>query len=402
MKKITMVLLAFLAVAGLLFAAGEKEASSDVIKVGLICIGDENDQGYTYNFIRSRDEADEMLKKDGIQVEWLTKYNIGEDSTCTDANRELAEEGCKIIFNNSYGFEPFMLEVAPEYPDIDFVSCTNCVSCVDDLPNTYNAFANIYEGRYVAGVVAGLKLNQLIDEGKITPEQARIGYVGAYSFAEVVSGFSSYFLGARSVCPSVTMDVTFVGSWSDATAEADAAKALSDRGCVLISQHSDNTTPATTAQKEGKFHTGYNNDMTGVAPKASLISTRIDWKVYFYEFIRDYANGKERKQDWCEGLESGAVAMTHLNEEIAAPGTKEKMEEVIADIIAGKIKVFDTSTFTVGGQVLTHAYARDTDGDFAADADEAVFDGEFHESVFQSAPYFVERIDGINRLNEAF
>ena len=375
----------------------------DTIKVGLICIGDENDQGYTYNFIRGQQEATDALAAEGINVEWIVKYNIGEDSGCEDANIELAEEGCAVIFNNSFGHESFMLKVAPDYPDVQFVACTNCASCVGDLDNTHNAFANIYEGRYCAGVVAGMKLQEMIDNGEITPEQAVIGYVGAFSYAEVISGFTSYFLGARSVCPSVTMKVQFVGSWSDATEEGNAASALCDQGCVMISQHADNTTEATTAQSKGAFHTGYNNDMTDVAPEASLISTRIDWAPYFEYAIKATLNGEAFDQDWCEGFNEGAVVMTELNEDIAAPGTAEKLAEVEEAIKNGELEVFDTSTFTVnGGEELTSAFALDTDGDFVADSEEAVYDGAFHESVFQSAPYCVFNVDGIEWLNEAF
>ena len=383
--------------------SGGSDASapeSTSIKVGLLCIGDENDQGYSYNFARGRDDATAKLAAEGIDVEWVMKWNIGEDSSCVDANIEAAEEGCSIIFNNSYGFEPFMLEVAPEYPDIEFVSCTNMTSQMDNLENTHNAFANIYEGRYVAGVAAGMKLNQMIEDGTITADQAVIGYVGAYSFAEVISGMTSYYLGAKSVCPSVTMKVQFVGSWSDATAEADAAKALCDMGCVMISQHSDNTTPATAAQTAGAFHTGYNADMTGVAPNASLISTRIDWSVYFYEFIKAYLAGETLPQDWCKGMADDAVVLTSLNESIAAPGTQEAIDEAIAGIKSGAIKVFDTSAFTVQGEAPTSLLA-DTDGDFQGDT-EAVWDGEYHESYFQSAPYFDVQIDGIEWLNVAF
>jgi len=409
MKKLSFVLIALL-LCSMVFASGSKEAApaaaaddSKNIKVGLLCIGDENDQGYSYNFIQGRDEATAMLAKDGINVEWVTKYNIGEDSTCTDANIEAVAEDCKIIFNNSYGFEPYMLEVAKEYPETTFVGCTNCASAFDSLDNTHNAFAHIYEGRYVAGVVAGLKLNEMIEKGTITAAQAKIGYVGAFSFAEVISGFSAYYLGAKSVCPSVTMDVLFVGSWSDATAESDAALTLADRGCVMISQHSDNTTPATAAQSKGVFHTGYNADMTAVAPAASLISTRIDWSIYFYETIKAYVEGKEIPADWCQGMGEGAVVMTKLNEAIAAPGTAAKIEETIKGLADGSIKVFDTNNFTVdGGKKLTSAFARDTNGDFAPDTDEAVIDGVFYESKFQSAPYFTAKIDGINWLNAAY
>lgn len=372
------------------------------IKVGLICIGDENDQGYTYNFIRGKEAATEKLKAKGINVEWVPKFNVGEDSTCEDANLELVDEGCDLIINNSFGFEPYMLKVAAENPDIEFIACTNQVSWNDGLDNTHNAFANIYEGRYLAGVVAGMKMQEMIDAGEITADQAVIGYVGAYSFAEVISGFTSYYLGAKSVCPSVSMKVQFVGSWSNATEEGNAAAALCDLGAVIISQHSDNTTPATTAQTKGAFHTGYNNDMTGVAPEASLIGTRIDWSVYFEYAIEAVANGESFDQDWCHGMDEGAVVMTTLNEDIAAPGTAEKLAEVEAAIRAGELKVFDTSTFTIGGEPLTQAFALDTDGDFAPDSEEAVFDGAFHESYFQSAPYFALSIDGIEWLNSAF
>ncbi|MCI9649998.1 BMP family ABC transporter substrate-binding protein [Oscillibacter sp.] len=372
------------------------------VKVGLICIGDENDQGYTYNFIRGKEAATEALAAKGIDVDWVVKWNIAENSGCEDANIELADDGCQLIINNSFGFEDHMLKVVDDYPEVEFIACTNQGSWNDGRDNTHNAFANIYEGRYLAGVVAGMKLQQMIDEGEITADQAVIGYVGAFSFAEVISGFTAYFLGARSVCPSVTMKVQFVGSWSDATEEANAASALADMGCVMISQHSDNTTPATTAEAKGVFHTGYNNDMISVAPGASLIGTRINWAPYFEYAIEAVANGESFDQDWCHGMDMGAVVMTDLNEDIAAPGTAEKLAEVEAKIRSGELQVFDTSTFTIEGKALESAFALDTDGDFTPDSEEAVFDGAFHESYFQSAPYFALSIDGIEWLNSAF
>ena len=372
------------------------------LKVGMICIGDENDQGYTYNFYRAKDSVTEKMAAKGVTLDWNIITNIGEDDGCTDACVELAEAGCDVVICNSYGHEPYMLKAAPDYPNVQFIGCTNLNSQFAGLDNCHNAFANIYEGRYLAGVAAGMKLQQLIDEGTIKPEEAVIGYVGAYSFAEVISGMTSYFLGARSVCPSVTMKVQFVGSWSDATEESNAASALCDLGCKLISQHSDNTTPATMAQSKGAFHTGYNNDMTGVAPDASIIGCRIDWTNYFVYAIESVANGQEFDQDYCYGYDHGDVVLTELNEKIAAPGTAEKLAEVEAGLADGSIKVFDTSTFTVDGETLTSAFALDTDGDFTPDSEEAVFDGAFHESYFQSAPYFAIKIDGIEWLNSAF
>ena len=393
MKKILALILA-LVMALSLVACGSKDDNdtpddgkkTNTIKVGLICIGDENDQGYTYNFIRGKEAATEALAAKGINVEWVIKYNKGENDDCTNANIECAEEGCQLIINNSYGFEPFMLKVAPDYPEIEFISCTNQASAVDDLDNTHNAFANIYEGRYLAGVAGGMKLQQMID-GTITAEEAVIGYVAAFPFAEVVSGYTAFYQGAKSVCPSVTMKVKYVNSWSDAPQEAAAASALADEGCVLISQHSDNTTPATSAQDAGVFHCGYNNDMTGVAPEASLISCRVDWTPYFVYAISAVANGESFDQDWTAGYADGSVKLTELNTAIAAPGTEEALEKAEADL-AGGLHVF-------AGPLSGHP-AQNPDGEVWSIGEGEFFpESDLSQEGGLSAPQFCYVIDGI-------
>ncbi len=411
MKKTLTVLLSLMLICVLFVSCGKKttetsssteKAVAKATKIGFVVINDESDQGYTWNFMNGMNAALEKLKAEGYNIELLVKRNTTESSICKDYNTELAEEGCAVIFNNSYGFEPYMLEAAKEYPDVKFVGMTNCGGQFDNNTNTFNAFASIYEGRYAAGVVAGLKLQEMIDNGKIKADQAVIGYVGAFSFAEVISGMTSYFLGVRSVCPSATMKVYFVGTWGDATLEEAAANALIDKGAVMISQHSDTTSPALAAQKAGVFHTGYNTDMTGAAPNASIVSCRINWEPYFYTFIKNLIDGKKNNPDYTGTMAEGAVLLTEINEKIAAKGTKEKVEKVIEELKSGKRQVFDTSTFTVEGKKLDHAFALDTDGDFTPDKEEAVYDGAFHESKFQSAPYFAIQIDGIEWLNTAF
>lgn len=405
MKKTLTILLVVCLVLTTLFVGCKKSDSAAktetgakaATKIGFVVINDESDQGYTWNFMNGMTAAVDKLKSEGYNIELLVKRNTTESSIAKDNNVELAEEGCAIIFNNSYGFEPYMLEAAAEYPNVKFVGMTNCGGQVDENPNTYNAFASIYEGRYLAGVVAGMKLNQLLAEGKI--KAPVVGYVGAYSFAEVISGMSGYFLGIRSVCPQATMKVYFVGTWGDATLEEAAAKALIDAGCVMISQHSDTTSPALAAQKAGVFHTGYNTDMTTAAPDASIISCRINWEPYFYTFIKNHIDGKENPADYTGTFADGAVALTSLNEKIAAPGTSAKLAEVEADIKSGKIKVFDLDNFTIGGKVGTNDVMYDG---FAAVKGNATYDGVFHESEFQSAPYFVGQIDGIEWLNAAY
>lgn len=377
--------------------AGEPEKQT--VKVGLVCIGDENDESDTYNFIRGKNDASVMLAADGINVEWVIRWNIPESGACEDTNRELAREGCQLIFNTSPGFETFMRNVAPEYPDTQFVACGGRASWNDELPNTHNAFANIHEGRYLAGVVGGMKLQELMDAGELAPDKAVIGYVGTSDSPEVISAYSAYFLGARSVCPGVTMKVSFVGAWPDGDAVKNAASALAGMGCTLISQQSDGIIPAAVAQSVGILHTGYNHDVTAAAPKASLTSTRIDWSVYFEYAIRALLNGEELAQDWCHGLDRYAVELTPLNRDLIADGTDEQLDKVKAALADGSLQVFDVSAFTVDGEPVTHASALDTDGDLLADSGEAVFDGAFHESYFQSAPCFALNIDGIEKLN---
>lgn len=338
------------------------------IKVGLVCAGGEDDQGDTYNFIRGRNDAAVMLAAEGIGVEWRVKWDVPQDGACEDANRALADEGCQLIFNDTPGFETFMLNVAPEYPDVHFVSCGGQASRADELPNTHNAFANIHEGRYLAGVVAGLKLQERMDDAG----QAVIGYVCADTRPDVVSGYTAYFLGVRSVCPGVIMKV------------ADDASALADMGCVLISQHAADIEPALVAQSAGILHTGYIHDMTAAAPDASLVSTRIDWYVYLDHAIRAVLDGRELEQDWCHGLDMYAVELTPLNRDLIADGTDETLYELKAALADGSLQVFDTSTFTVNGATL--------------DTGDAVFDGAFHESWLQSAPYFALEVDGIEIL----
>ena len=365
---------------------GAPEGSKSV-KVGIVCIGDENDQGYTYNFMRAVEETTKVLADEGITVEWVPKFNILEDSGCEDANIELADEGCQLIINNSYGFEDFMLKVAADYPEIEFISCTNQQSAVDGLENTHNAFANIYEGRYLAGVAGGMKLQQMVDEGTITPEEAVIGYVAAYPFAEVVSGYTAFYLGAKSVCPSVTMKVKYVNSWSNAPDEAAAATALADEGCKLISQHSDNTTPATAAQTAGAFHCGYNNDMSGVAPEASLLSCRVDWTPYFTYAIRAVANGESFDQDWTAGYADGSVKLTELNTAIAAPGTEEALSKAEADL-AGGLHVF-------AGPLSGHTPGDPNGESWSIGEGEFFPESDLSQDGGLSAPQFCYVIDGI-------
>ena len=376
-------------------AAGSEAVTG--VKAGFIFLHDENST-YDLNLLNAAKEACEKLG-----IEYMTKTNIPEGQEAYEAACELADAGCNFIFADSFGHEDYIIEAAKEYPDVQFSHATGTKAHTEGLDNFHNAFASIYDGRYLAGVVAGEKLNEMIANGDITEDQAKMGYVGAYTYAEVMSGYTSFFLGARSVCPSVTMDVTFTGSWYDETAEKEAANKLIENGCVLISQHADSMGAPTACETAGVPNVSYNGSTEAACPNTFLVSSRINWEPYFEYAIKCVADGTPIDTDWCGSLETGSVELSSLGTAVA-DGTAEAVEAAKADLIAGKVHVFDITTFTVGGAALDSYEADiDTDPDYAPDH-EVVSDGYFHESdvAFRSAPYFNVRIDGINLLDEQY
>ena len=366
------------------------------VKAGFIFLHDENST-YDLNFINAAKEACEALG-----VEYVLKTNVPEGQECYETAADLADSGCNIIFADSFGHEDYMIQAAKEFPNVEFCHSTGTKAHTEMLPNYHNAFASIYEGRYLAGIAAGMKLNQMIESGKITAEQAKIGYVGAYTYAEVISGYTSFFLGARSVCPTATMEVTFTGSWYDETAEKEGAQKLIDRGCVLISQHADSMGAPTACENAGVPDVSYNGSTKSVAPNTYIISSRINWAPYFAECISKVQTGGEIAFDYCGTIATDSVQLTELNTDVAAPGTQEAIDAAIAQMNAGTLHVYDTSKFTVDGKTLT-SYLADVDdmGDFVPET-EVIIDGYFHESEFRSAPYFDLTIDGITLLDTHF
>ena len=227
------------------------------------------------------------LSKDQL----IEKTNIGEDESCADAAEDLVSDGCQLVFATSFGHEDYLMEVAKNHPDLQFAHATGFQAATSGLDNFANYFDNIYEARYVSGIVAGMKLKEMIDEGKITADQAKIGYVGAYPYAEVISGFTAFYLGAKSIVPEATMKVLYTNSWADLAAEAETAKQLISDGCVLIGQHADTTGAPSACQEEGVPCVGYNVDMTSVAPDVALTSPTNNWAVYYKYAIECVMNG---------------------------------------------------------------------------------------------------------------
>ena len=369
------------------------------IKIGFIFLHDENST-YDKNFIDAANAAKEALGLSDEQV--IFKTNIPESSECYEAAADLADRGCNIVFADSFGHEQYIAQAAAEFPDVQFCHATGTTAHTAGLDNFHNAFASIYEGRYLAGIAAGMKLNEMIADGEFTEDEAKIGYVGAYTYAEVISGYTSFYLGAKSVCPSVTMEVQFTGSWYDETAEKEAANTLISRDCKLISQHADSMGAPTACESAGVPNVSYNGSTVSACPNTFIVSSKIDWAPYFEYIVNCVANDEAIDADWCKGIAEGSVVLTDLNDAAAAEGTAEAIAEAEEKLVSGDLHVFDTTTFTVDGAALDSYMADvDTDADYTPDT-EVISDGYFHESEMRSAPYFDLRIDGITTLNEMF
>ena len=400
MKKFLALLLA-LVMALSLFACGKKDDDADKakVKVGFITLHDENST-YDKNFINGAKEA---IKNLGLtDADYILKTNIPEGQECYETACDLAEQGCNIIFADSFGHEGFMIDAAKKYPNVQFCHSTGTRAHTEGLKNYHNAFASIYEGRFLAGVAAGLKLNEMIDAGQFTKEEAKMGYVGAFTYAEVISGYTSFYLGAKSVCPTVTMDVTFTGSWYDEALEKEGAQMLIDKGCNLISQHADSLGAPTACENAGVPNVSYNGSTKDAGPNTYIISSRINWAPYYEYAIKAVMDGTEIKTDWTGDLSTGSVVLEEINDAVAAKGTAEAIADAKAKLEKGEIHVFDCANFTVKGEHLT-SYKADVDTDAAYTADtEVIKDGYFDESEFRSAPYFDLAIDGITRLDENF
>ncbi|MBP5230478.1 MAG: BMP family ABC transporter substrate-binding protein [Clostridia bacterium] len=378
---------------------------ASALKIGLILVGDDT-EGYTKAHMDGIKAAAQALGIQDSQLIW--KYKVEENEAVTEAGKQLITEGCTYIFSNSYGHQDYMAALAKDYPNVHFVAMTGDSAARTNLPNFSNAFTRVYESRYVSGVVAGLKLAELIKDGKVSDknkdgENIRIGYVGAYNYAEVVSGYTAFYLGLKSVVNNVVMDVYYTSSWFDFDKEKAAAETLISKGCIIIGQHADSAGAPTAVQEASKkgtvvYSVGYNVSMLDACPDAALTSASNTWQVYYQYAFAEAINNENIATNWAAGYDKSAVNITELGTAVAE-GTAEKVSEVVAKLKAGEIKVFDTSKFTVGGKQVTWAYATDTDLDWTNDADNVISNGQYYESYVQSAPSFSLRIDGITELN---
>ena len=404
MKKLIAVVLTLVLCLGAVSALADfAPIAKENIKVGIILLHDENST-YDLNFMNGANEAKEAL---GLSDDQVVFYrNRAESNECAETALDAIDEGCNIIFFDSYGHQFYTDDVVSENPEVRFIHATGDLAHLKGFDNLYNAFADIYQGRYLAGIAAGMKLNEIKEAGNLKGEVPMMGYVGAYTYAEVVSGYTSFYLGAKSVCPDVQMKVQFTGSWYDEKEEKAATEALIAAGCDLISQHADSMGAPTACENAGIPNVCYNVSTEASCPGTYLVYSRINWEPYFEYMISQVIAGEQIDVDWVGTIEGGSVVVTGLNEAVAVPGTQEAIDAAQAELVAGTLHVFDTAKegfITVGGEALTEDWkpGEGTDGSFV-EGTKIVYDGYFHESEYRSAPYFDATIDGIEQLNQKF
>ncbi len=416
-KKVLCTALALLMCVSCVAALSACSDDSD-FKVGFICLHDENST-YDKNFLEGAKAACEAAGLEEDQI--IYKKNIPESNDCYIAAKDLVDQGCDVIFANSFGHEDYIIQAAKEFPDVQFCHATGTKAHTEEnLPNYQNVFASIYEGRYLAGIAAGMKLNAMIEAGEITAEQAKMGYVGAFTYAEVISGYTSFYLGAKSVCPSVTMEVTFTGEWYDEAKEKTAAAdPIALRG-VLLSYHAASMGAHTACETKGVPNISYNGSTLSACPNTFIVSSRINWEPYFTYMIEQAKKGEDIATDWTGSIATGSVVLTDVNDKVAAAGTADAIADAKAKLQAGTLHVFDAANFTVtvvtegnntknvnatvdgNGKLTSYKADVDTDAAFAGDTEVVNANGIFEESKYRSAPYFDLQIDGITLLDVAF
>lgn len=397
MKKYLSFFLIFVMLLLQIFSFSSCSKNSDDVKIGIILLNNDS-SFYDLSIMNSAKAAAEKL---GLKASQLVfKKEVPETRACYDAAADLIDSGCNIIVATALGHEEWMLKAANEYKDIHFCVIGGRTAHTNKLDNFHNAYPYLFEGTYLTGVVAGLKLNEKIENGEILPTEAILGYVASLPSADTISAYSAFYLGAKSVCGSATMMVGFTNSHFSLENERTITNNLIDRGAVLISYNTHSEGPSSVCNDRSIPSVSFLEDLSYRYSNTVVSSVEINWTPYFEFLINSIQNKSSIPYDWFGGIQSGAVVIPKINESISSDNTLSYFKEIKAKLVNREIKVFDTSTFTVGNKEITSYLADVHDlGDHTGDT-EVIINSIFEESKYRSAPYFDLAIDGIIRLDK--
>lgn len=294
--------------------------AADPLKVGFIYLGPVGDFGWTYQHDIARKATVEHF---GDKIKTTYVENVAEGPDSEKVLNDLANQGNKLIFATSFGYMNYVLNSAKRHPAVFYEHATG----YKRAPNVSTYNIRFYQARYVQGVIAG-KLSKA----------GLAGYVGSVPVPEVVQGINAFMLGMQSVNPKARLKFVLINSWYDPPKEGDAAKALIDQGCDIITQHTDSPAPLQAAASRGVKAFGQSTDMSKFAPTTELTASTDVWSPYYIKRIQDVLDGTWKSTDTWGGFDSGMLKMspfTNMPEDVAELATS-----TVADIKSGKNKIF--------------------------------------------------------------
>jgi len=294
------------------------QSTDDGIKVGFIYVGSIHDGGYTQAHDRGR------LALEAMGIQTLYAENVPGNADAEQAIRNLIDMGCNVIYSNSFGHMDWTLKAAEDFPDVIFGHCSGYRRAV----NMSSFFGKIYQARYLSGIAAGYKTTA-----------NRIGYVAAFPIPEVIRGINAFTLGVQSVNPNAEVEVIWTSTWYDPAIEKQAALDLLNRGCDVIAQHQDTTSPQIAAEEMGAFAIGYNSPTPNAAPGAYLTAPLFHWEVFYVDDVTHILNGTWTSRAYWEGFSNGTVSLDTLTD-LNDPRTAPAIEAAKAGIIDGTLEPF--------------------------------------------------------------
>ncbi len=348
MRKLSVLLVLLLATTMMVFAAGQTEmsdVSEGPFKVGVIYVSSPGDMGYSYMHDMGTKAAEEYF---GDKIEVIRMENVPENDSAARALEQLVDEGCKIIFANSYNYQDYVLQVAQENPDVYFEHCSGYKS----NENMSNYFGRMYQMRYLSGMIAG----------KMSPT-GKLGYVGAFAIPEVIRGINAFTLGARAVNPDATVTVVWTNTWFDPSLERQGAMALLDQGVDVVAQHQDTTEPAKAAIALDRYAVGYNADFRAITESDNvLVSPMWNWGNYMIPQIEKAMNGTWETQSYWGGLEDDMISLSPISPLVPA--------DFVAQVEAKKNQIADKEWDVFWGELKDNeGYVRQKAGEKMSDAD---------------------------------
>ena len=319
-RRMTLAAMTACAIALALPAAAQPKAG-EPLKIGFVYVSPIGDAGWTFQHDTGRKEMEKAL---GGKV--TTKYieSVPEGADAERVIRELAQSGHQLIFTTSFGYMNPTIKVAGTFPKTMFEHATGYKSAKN--VGTYNA--RFYEGRYLAGIVAGYMT-----------KTNTAGYVAAFPIPEVVQGINAFEQGMRSVNPKAEVKVIWVNSWFDPGREREAANTLISQGADVLTHHTDSTAVVQAAEEKGKYAFGYHSDMSKYGPKAQLSATTHQWGAFYTRIANEVLAGTWKPVSVWGGLKDGMIKLGPINPAVPKD-VVDLVQKAEKEIIAGTLHPF--------------------------------------------------------------